>query len=148
MGAKVSAVVLDASVALSWCFDDQADEVGDRLLGELADRVALVPSLFSLELANAVLVGERRKRISVAQGEAFFRRLEALPIEVDELTSARAAREILSLARTHGLSTYDAAYLELALRHQAALYTRDRELAAAARRLGLLTPMQGGADSA
>ncbi len=129
--------VLDASVALSWCFEDEADAAADALLRSLDARTAVVPGLWSLEVVNVLLGAERRGRITAAGSGRFLRLIEALPIEVDAETPARAAREGVVLARAHGLSAYDAAYLELAVRHGIPLATRDRALAAAARAVGV-----------
>lgn len=129
--------VLDASVALSWCFEDEADAEGDALLHRLATGRATVPGIWPLEVTNVLLAAERRKRITPAESARFLVLLEALPIDVDAHTAARAPREILILARAHGLSSYDAAYLELAARSGLPIATRDRALRAAAQALGL-----------
>lgn len=134
-------VVLDASVALSWCFADEASPAGDALLRRVASDGALVPALFPLEVGNVLLGAERRGRITPAGSARFLSLLEALPIEVDAHTAARATREVLLLARAHGLSSHDAAYLELAARTGAPLATRDRALTAAAAALGLERPL-------
>lgn len=129
--------VLDASVALSWCFEDEADPAGDAVLRRLANGKAAVPGIWPLEIANVLLAAERRRRITPAESARFLALLEALPIEVDAHTAARASREILLLARAHGLSSYDAAYLDLAARSGLPLATRDAALNAAAGALGL-----------
>lgn len=129
--------VLDASVTLSWCFEDEADAAGDAVLRRLAGGRAAVPAVWPLEVANVLLGAERRGRIGAAEARRFLVLLEALPIEVDAHGLARAPREALQLARAHGLSVYDATYLELAVRTGAALATRDARLAAAARAEGV-----------
>lgn len=133
----MSRFVLDASVALSWCFEDEADAAGDAVLRRLSVEAAAVPGIWPLEVANVLLAAERRKRITPAESGRFLHLLESLPIEVDAHAAARAPREILALARAHGLSSYDAAYLELAVREGIALATRDANLAAAAAGLGV-----------
>jgi predicted nucleic acid-binding protein len=142
----VSQFVLDASVALSWCFEDEADAAGDAVLRRLTTESASVPAIWPLEVTNVLLAAERRKRLTAAESARFLALVEALPIAVDAHTAARASREILVLARAHGLSSYDAAYLELAARSGLPLATRDRRLADAAASLGLelLLPLPEG----
>jgi predicted nucleic acid-binding protein len=129
--------VIDASVALSWCFEDEASPATDALLDEALDHGALVPGLWFLELGNVLLQAERRGRISGPDVTARLELFSALPIFVDQQATGRAWSEILALARAESLTTYDATYLELALRRRAALATKDEALAAAARRHGV-----------
>jgi predicted nucleic acid-binding protein len=135
----MSAIVLDASVTMTWFFADEKDAAADAVLHRLVrgDDTAAVPGIWPLEVTNVLLLGERRGRCSLAEAARFLVRLEALPIEVDAHTALRATREVLSLARAHALSVYDATYLELASRGGHALATRDATLADAARALGL-----------
>lgn len=128
-------LVLDASIALSWCFEDEASPETDAIAERVQGEGAIVPGLFQLELGNILLQAQRRGRISAAQIAMRIALLEDLAIATDTETSARALRETLALARTHALTSYDAAYLELALRKGAVLATRDRALANAARAL-------------
>ncbi len=129
--------VLDCSVVLAWYFADETDRYADAVAAALPNATALVPSLFHLELANILVVGERRKRSTEAQATAFLVRPAALPIGVDGQTVARAWSDIIALARSHGLSTYDAAYLELAARESLPLATLDDKLEAAAKAVGI-----------
>ncbi|MEK7407454.1 MAG: type II toxin-antitoxin system VapC family toxin [Acidobacteriota bacterium] len=129
--------VLDASVALAWCFEDEASAETEGVLEQLGASAAVVPSVWPLEVANALLVAERRKRVSRAKVAASLNVLRGLPISVDKETPARAFEGVLPLAREHGLSVYDAAYLELAIREGLPLATVDQGLKGAARRLGL-----------
>lgn len=132
-------VVLDCSVTMACLFEDEASEASERLLEALADgAVAHVPQLWPLEVSNVLLVAERRGRISAAESAAFWEALRGLRIEVDEQTATRAPETILHLARHYGLSTYDAAYLELAMRRGLPLATHDRKLATAATAAGVL----------
>lgn len=130
-------LVVDASVVLSWCFEDEASPESDALIDRVAHDGAAVPGLWSLEIANALVVAERRRRIEPADSAAFVALLEALPFDVDTETSARAWRETMALARLHGLSVYDASYLELAARRGAELATADNALRQAAKRAGV-----------
>jgi predicted nucleic acid-binding protein len=96
-----------------------------------------VPSIWALEVVNALLVAERRKRISRADSAAAWAALQKMPIEIDSETGLRAGSDILSLARQQKLSAYDAAYLELAMRLGVPLASLDVLLRAAAQALGI-----------
>lgn len=135
-------LVLDGSLTLAWYFADEADPYADAVARGLATREAVVPSLWRLEVANALVVGERRKRGTEAQAAAFVARLSVLPIVIDDETDARAWGETLRLARARQLSAYDAAYLELAMRRGLPLASLDDPLKAAAAAVGvpLFTP--------
>lgn len=128
-------IVLDASLALTWCFEDERRDdtvaIGRRIL----DEGAVVPGLFRLELANGMLVAERKGRISTLQVDEQLETITSMPIVVDPLPTDVA--ETRRLARTETLTVYDASYLELALRLGAELATLDGALVAAARRRGL-----------
>jgi predicted nucleic acid-binding protein len=123
--------VLDCSLTVSWFFEDEADQYAVAVEDSLASSSAVVPSLWPLEVANALLVGERRKRATEAKVTTFFGLLKSLPISIDDETSLRAWQESIHLARAYGLSVYDAAYLELALRRGLPLATLDDKLTAA-----------------
>ncbi|MGH9464930.1 MAG: type II toxin-antitoxin system VapC family toxin [Thermoanaerobaculia bacterium] len=132
--------VLDCSVTMAWCFEDEADRYSDGVLASLSDAAAVVPGLWPLEVANVLMVSERRGRVTREDGQRFLEHLASLPITVDPV--APAAGEILAVARAHRLSAYDAAYLHLAVRTDLPLATRDRTLRAAARaaRVGSYAP--------
>jgi predicted nucleic acid-binding protein len=127
--------VIDASIALGWLLDDERTSATLRHLEQLGHRRALVPSLFWLEVGNALHIAARRKRLAQAAGEVFDD-LKRLPIVVDTESPAQTTREALSLAARHDITVYDAAYLELALRARAPLATLDATLAVAAGRAG------------
>jgi predicted nucleic acid-binding protein len=130
--------VLDASVAVAWCFDDEATKFTEGVLDLIsAGAEALVPSIWPLELANALLMAERRKRIALAKVTALLLRIAELPISVRATDAKQAFQQILSMARQQGLSQYDAAYLELAVREGLALATMDGELQRAAKATGV-----------
>lgn len=129
--------VVDASVAMAWCFEDEADTYADSVLDLLADSEALVPSIWPLEIANVLLVAERRKRLTEADSLRFVELLRNLPITIDHESSERALSEVLFLGRQQALSSYDASYLELAMREGVALATRDGVLRKASEKCGV-----------
>lgn len=129
--------VLDCSVTMCWCFAAEGDADTRALLEALTRHSAHVPTFWALEVANVLAVAERRGRLRPATSARFLALLEALPVEIDPQTPLRAGGRTLDLARAHGLSAHDAAYLELALRRGLPLATRDEALAAAAEALGL-----------
>lgn len=133
--------VLDASVALAWCFGDEQSAAASRLLEQLEATTAVVPALWRWEIGNALLAAERRGRLQAQEVQAFLRLLERLPIEVDPSAEEQAFAATLDLARSHGLTTYDAAYLELAKRRGLELATRDAELREAALAAGIAAPL-------
>jgi predicted nucleic acid-binding protein len=133
----VTAGVVDSSIALTWCFEDEASPETDRLFERVRDDGAVVPGLWHLEVANVLLQAERRGRIGRADVARRLMLISDLPIATDQETTPRAWRETLSLARAENLTAYDAAYLELAERRGLPLMTRDNELGAAAKRLGV-----------
>jgi predicted nucleic acid-binding protein len=135
--------VLDASVAAAWCFEDEGTKLAESVLESLSKgSEALVPSLWPFELANALLIAERRSRINLAQVTASLRRISALPVSVVPIDAEQAFAQILPLARQQRLTHYDAAYLELALRHSLPLATLDADIRHAANVIGvpLLSP--------
>ena len=126
------ALVLDASVALSWCFEDEPHAYGDAVLEHLETGEALVPGIWPLEVGNALLVAERRERLTKADSARFLTLLGQLPIIVEQDSPERMFGEIIALARAHSLSTYDASYLDLAMRNGLPLATQDARLVHAA----------------
>ena len=135
----MSAFVLDCSVAASWLFEDEATPETDALLRRLEKDKGLVPGIWRPELGNVLVQAERRKRIVRAQVATFLRLVEQLPIVVDEEMDNRTLERVLALARAEGLTVYDAAYLDLAMRRGTELATLDKELVRAARRNGIAT---------
>lgn len=126
----MTAFVLDASVALAWLFDDELSARADAALVQLEDFGARVPSLWPLEVRNGLIAAERRGRIGSHQVEEGLEFLDGLPIHVARDSDLDS---VVSLARTHHLSCYDAVYLALAVRHHSPLATLDAGLARAAR---------------
>ena len=133
----MTAFVLDASIALAWCFADEATPATDALLDRLADEEAVAPALWRIEVANALAMAERRGRLSVAGLTRSVGLLQRLAVALDPEGSERAFRELLELARSERLTVYDAAYLELALRLGLPLASKDARLRTAAAGLGL-----------
>jgi predicted nucleic acid-binding protein len=129
--------IIDCSITMAWCFTDEAapasTEIQDRLIAE----AALVPSLWFLEVVNVLSIAERRKRISLADSTAFIELLGRLDIQSDDEVAERAFYRLPQLCRSYGLSSYDAAYLDLAIRHSLPLATLDDELRAAAKSVGI-----------
>ena len=129
--------MLDASIALAWCFDNEASPIAARLLDRLENESAIVPAIWPIELANVLANAERRARLAASDIAEFLALIASLDIRVDGETAARGLQEILTLARGEALSGYDAAYLELAMRLGLPLAKRDLRLAAAARHVGV-----------
>lgn len=129
--------VLDASVTLGWCFEDEATPGTTLLLDKLDKFTAFVPEIWSLEIGNILISAERKKRITYAKITEFLSFLHNLNIQTDLETSARGFREIISLAHSEKLTTYDAAYLELSMRLGLPLATKDNDLAKAAKKIGI-----------
>lgn len=126
-------LVIDASVALAWVFGDEQHDAAWQVVERLQEGPAWVPAHFHLEVGNGLLSGLRRGRLTADQARTAIVALGALPIEVDLDTPGRAFSESWPLAAQHGLTTYDAAYLELAIRRGLPLATLDERLASAAR---------------
>ena len=131
-------LVIDSSITIAWCFPDEKDEYSQTVLDALTSEQAFVPYLWHLEVANTLLVGERRKRSTQANTITWIGFLSSLPITVDEETRAHAFGNTLSLARDHNLSAYDAAYLELAIRRGLPLACNDGKLKTAALAAGVV----------
>jgi predicted nucleic acid-binding protein len=130
--------VADASVALAWCFEDEDGSFTDGLLNRLrqGDRI-VVPAHWPTEILNGLLVASRRKRIKPEQPALFWDELSRLPIETEPSLGAMQAKAVLALSEKHGLTVYDAAYLELARRRQLPLGTLDIDLRGAAQAEGV-----------
>jgi predicted nucleic acid-binding protein len=132
-------LVLDNSVSAAWCFSDETNPYVEGVFQAVAkDGGAVAPSLWPVELANALVVAERRKRITIEQREAFLESLAELDIEVQPLTTDQVFREGIGLATTHRLSVYDAIYLGIAIRQQLPIATQDEALIRVAKEIGVL----------
>jgi predicted nucleic acid-binding protein len=133
----LTAFVLDCSVTMAWCFDDEGTPYTEGIRDRLLDSRAVVPALWPLEVTNVLLVGERRKRLCRADTARFITLLQALPIVLVQRSWPEAVHRTVDLAREHGLSSYDAAYLELAVTEGLPLATVDDRLRKAAVRAGV-----------
>jgi predicted nucleic acid-binding protein len=130
--------VLDGSLTMAWCFEDEASPESDEIQDWLtAGARAYVPTLWHLEIANVLWVCERRRRIREADSVRFLAVLQALNITTDHETEKHAGQATLGLARQHDLSVYDAAYLELAMRLGLPLASKDEALRKVAQAVGL-----------
>ena len=126
--------IADSSVGVAWAVPSQAGSATDDLLDAVAAGTPLVvPALWLLEVANALLVLLRRKKIRAPERDRALAALARLPLLVDEEGARLAFGPISALAAEHGLSVYDAAYLELAVRRKLPLASRDQALCQAAR---------------
>ncbi len=130
--------VVDNSVVMSWCFEDQANVYADSILERLTDGVAYVPSVWPIEVVNVLLAAERKRYISQAASVRFISLLSELPIFVESEGPEKAMKELLGLARSHSLSSYDASYLDLAMKKGLALATLDERLRKAAANTSVL----------
>ncbi|HEY9838193.1 MAG TPA: type II toxin-antitoxin system VapC family toxin [Vampirovibrionales bacterium] len=108
--------VLDCSVAISWCLVDENNDYANAILALMRDCEAYVPAIWSLEVANTLLVAERRNRMTPEQSQLAIALLQSLLIHVDDATDREAFSSTLPIGRQEGLAAYDAAYLELAIR--------------------------------
>lgn len=127
-------LVIDCSAAIPWFLDDEANAWSESLLDALPRYSLHVPALWHLEFANVLLTAQRRKRINARDAKGLLARASRLPLVTDGRVVPLV--EIAGLADSHGITTYDAAYLELATRLNCPLATQDKALAKAARRLG------------
>ena len=123
-----NSLVVDSSAICSLLFEDEATPDSDRLLERLNTGDVWVPALFLWEVANVLLMAERRERITQRERVEALQMLEALQLDVDPANPAMVWHDVIHLAAQTGLTSYDAAYLELAMRIGAALATRDRAL--------------------
>ncbi|MGH7812703.1 MAG: type II toxin-antitoxin system VapC family toxin [Candidatus Binataceae bacterium] len=129
-------MVLDSSVALSWCFEDEHTRAGLAILEKVAEDGAVAPAIWPLEVLNGLLMAQRRNRLDAAQRIRMTGLLKALPVSIDADMAAQAWTETARLAERFRLTLYDAAYLELAARRALPLASLDRSLRRAATALG------------
>ena len=127
--------VVDASMTLAWCFEDQSTPQTESILDRLVDDMAIVPALWELEVSSVLLIAERRGRLTEAQSARFVALLGQLPIHVDSASVEMGA--VLAAGRRHILTAYDAAYLVLAEREGVTLATLDAKLRNVAKAAGV-----------
>lgn len=138
----MSGFVLDATVSMAWCFTDEATELTETLLTRLTELTdhALVPALWLYEVVNVAEIAVRKGRITEEKAAAFLESLADLPIEIESQTRAMMFVSVVSvraLANRYKLTGYDAAYLEVAIRHNLPIAALDNALAQAARAAGV-----------
>ncbi len=122
-------LVVDCSITMAWCFADENSKLADKVLEKLVSgSYAHVPSIWSLEVSNILALGEKHNRISAAGIFYFLDRISKLPIQTDIGTGSYAFTNILTLSREYKISSYDASYLDLAIRLGAPLATLDKQL--------------------
>ena len=131
-------LVVDASMAIAWFFEDEGRDVVAAVLQRVVTEEAFVPSLWRIEVANALRSAVRRKRCEASYAERCLERLGRLRISIDPETDLHAWGRTRRLSDRHDLTLYDAAYLELAIRRKQPLASRDAALVAAARTAGLV----------
>jgi predicted nucleic acid-binding protein len=125
---------VDASVAAAWCFEDEASSFTDAVLDAVVREGARVPALWLFEMSNVLTMAERRGRVGAERVARFLDALLALPIQVDRPDPSFLMPALARVSRDRGLTSYDASYLELAMRSGLPLATRDAALKAAAER--------------
>ena len=129
--------VVDNSVAISWCIEAERTGPLEALLDLVRDNGAVVPQLWPVEALNVLLVAERRGRVDAPTRRRLLSFLRQLPIRIDDETASHVWTTTAQLSEQHALTAYDATYLELALRLNLPLATKDKHLAAAARASGV-----------
>lgn len=132
-----SSFVVDSSLALAWCFLDEATPATKKLLSGMTDSSAVAPAWWYIELTNVLAQSERKGRIDAGKVADFVALIESLNVELDNEAPQRAFTHILALCRTHQLTSYDAMYLDLAVRRRLPLATLDEPLRKAAKKLGV-----------
>jgi len=135
----VSRFVLDNTVTMAWCFNDEATPFTETLLSRLSSLTdsAIVPALWLYEVVNVTGLAVRKGRITEDKARAFLDSLADLPIEIEAATRTRLFTSVMALVGRHKLTAYDASYLELAMRHDLPIAALDNALTKAAREAGV-----------
>jgi predicted nucleic acid-binding protein len=136
-------LVIDASITMAWCFEDETTLAAEEVLDQVVESNAIVPSIWRFEVGNALQMAIRRKRITEIFRDDALAKLLAIPITVDPETDAHVWTSALRLSERFGLTLYDSAYVELAQRHSLPLATLDKEMRSAAHALNV--ELLGGA---
>jgi len=135
----MNSLVIDCSTTVGFVLPDEQDVISLKALDAIEKKTpTYVPAHWCFEVTNALLTAERRSRASQSNIADFLNQIQALPVIVDEETARQATKTTYTLARQFGLTIYDAAYLELALRRRATLATNDRDLLKAAKAAGVM----------
>lgn len=129
--------VMDNSIVMTWCFRHETNPYADAILDKLTEAEALVPAIWPLEVVNVFLAAERRQRLQQRDSVRFLALLAQLPITVEHRPMVEKTGEILMLGRATNLSSYDASYLELAMRQGLPIATLDQKLLTAARQMAV-----------
>ena len=130
-------LIIDCSITMAWCFSDESTAKTSKILDRMIDETALVPSLWFLEVANVLAMAEKKKRISRAQSAEFLSLLGTFEVEVDDEFVGRAFSHFLPICRDRDLTSYDATYLDLAVRRSLPLASLDDNLRRAGKSLGV-----------
>ncbi|MFT3741412.1 MAG: type II toxin-antitoxin system VapC family toxin [Gammaproteobacteria bacterium] len=129
--------VLDCSVTMSWCFEDEKTQYSEKILASLNGHVAKVPPLWPIEVSNVLLLTIRKQCISPLIAHQFKSALATLPIEIEEAATKRVFDTVFTLAQELKLTAYDATYLELAQREKIPLASLDKQLIHAAEKMNI-----------
>lgn len=127
--------VVDASFAAAWCFEDEATEATRAFLDIAGDGGVYVPQIWKFEMANLLRMAERRQRLEESETDAHLKNLAELVVLEDSIDAEKCWKQVMTIAREHLLTVYDASYIELALRIDVPLATRDKAMIAAAHAL-------------
>lgn len=130
-------LIVDSSMALAWCFEDEQTASVMTVLDRVTEGGAIVPQLWPYEVLNGLFVAERRRRLDRERRRLLAKSLQSLPIEIDEETVGQAWGPVTSIAEKFGLTSYDAAYLELAQRRKLPLASLDQDMCSAGQALGI-----------
>jgi predicted nucleic acid-binding protein len=133
----VSAFVVDASVAISWCIEDEASPTTERLLDQAVENGIVVPALWLLEMANVLRIAEKKKRILAHTVDARLVQISEFIISVEDFDVQLVWTQVLDLARRHDLTSYDACYLVVAKEHALPLASLDKAMIKAAKAEGI-----------
>jgi len=129
--------IIDCSMTMAWFFPDEATSATQQIQDRLIHEAVIVPSLWYLEVTNVLAMAEKRKRTTATDSTQFLQQLQKFDIQRDDSWQMRAFDHLLPLCRKHGLTSYDASYLDLALRCQLPLASLDIDLRKAAKTLGI-----------
>lgn len=132
-------IVLDCSIVMAWCFEDEKTELTEKIFDkfQVDELTAFVPAIWSFEVANVLLVAQKKRRISPTKAREFQEALSMLSINIDISSIKKTSGSTFELAKEENLTIYDAAYLELAIRNNLPLASLDNDLKKAANKLSV-----------